>query len=96
MKGSTRRIIRTALDADPDLGTEQVQAALAVLDGKAPRGEVEAQLLTVAQTGALLSLSRQSLWRLASDGVLCPIKVRGSTRYRRRDIEAFVEGSAAT
>ena len=94
MKTMTRRIIRTAIESDPDVTTDQARNALALLEGKAADETMQPLLLTVPQTCAVLGISRQSLWRLARDGALVPAKVRGSTRYRRSDVEAFVRGDA--
>jgi len=97
MKKTTRTIVRSALEGDPDVGHEQIQQALAMLDGKMDAGKgMLPLLLTVADTCRLLNLSRQTLWRLDQDGLLTPVKVRGASRYRRDDITAFAAGEAAT
>ncbi|MBL7077515.1 MAG: helix-turn-helix domain-containing protein [Kiritimatiellae bacterium] len=92
MKTITRRIIRTAIESDPDVTTSQARDALALLEGKTTDGAIQPLLLTVPQTCTVLGISRQSLWRLAHDGALVPTKVRGSTRYRWADVESFARG----
>ena len=49
-------------------------------------------LLTVDQVGRLLQLSPRSVWRLLSAGEFIePVRMRGNTRWRRAELEAWIE-----
>lgn len=48
-------------------------------------------LLRAREVARLLAVSVRSVWRLASTGLIpTPVKVGGATRWRARDIHAFV------
>jgi len=50
----------------------------------------EPQLLTARDVSALLNIGVSSVWRKVKDGKLPqPIRIGGSTRWRRADIEAL-------
>lgn len=52
-------------------------------------------LLSVKDVSAALSLSTTTIWRQVKAGTLpSPIKIGGSTRWRRSDIEAIFAPSA--
>lgn len=54
------------------------------------------QLLTVKQVAETLSCGVSTVWRLVRSGDLPqPIKIGGSTRWRRADIEALTAREAA-
>ncbi len=44
-------------------------------------------LLTPTEAARELRLSRQTIWRLSRQGVLKPVLIGSSTRYRRTEIE---------
>ena len=48
-------------------------------------------LLTEAEAGAVLHLSRTTLRKLWRDGRLVPIKIGRSVRYTQQDVDAFVQ-----
>jgi excisionase family DNA binding protein len=48
------------------------------------------QLLTPQQTADALGVSTATLARLASDGELRRVKVRGATRYSATDLATYV------
>jgi len=50
----------------------------------------DAILLTVEEAGELLKASRTALWRWEKKGILKPIKIGRSVRYRKSDLEALV------
>lgn len=53
--------------------------------------EGQHQLLRVSDVAKILSVGVSSVWRLARNGQLpAPIRVGGSTRWRRTDIEALI------
>lgn len=47
----------------------------------------DAILLTVEEAGDLLKVSRTALWRWEKKGILTPIKIGRSVRYRKSDLE---------
>ena len=49
-------------------------------------------LLDVRETARLLGLSVRATWRLTSAGRLRAVRIGRATRWRREDIEQFVEG----
>ena len=58
--------------------------------------EAEKQLLRVTEVAKILDLGVSSVWRLARKGHLpTPIRVGGSTRWRRSEIEALLSGQVA-
>src|SRR5690554_4427856 len=52
--------------------------------------EDKTELLTVEEAGDLLKASRTALWRWEKKGILKPIKIGRSVRYRKSDLEALV------
>ena len=53
--------------------------------------QVQHQLLRVSDVAQILNLGVSSVWRLARNGQLpAPIRVGGSTRWRRADIESLI------
>jgi excisionase family DNA binding protein len=53
-------------------------------------------LLTEEQAAALLSLSPRKVWELAAGGAIPFIKIGSIKRYRRADLEAWVEKGCPT
>lgn len=49
-------------------------------------------LLTEAEAGAVLRVSRQTLYRMRRDGRLSAVKVGGSIRYRKADLLRLLSG----
>ncbi len=69
---------------------EQLQLrhdAAAVTDGQ--------QLLTTAQTTAMLRISRATLYRKVDAGELTPVKIGSAVRFRRSDVDAYVTSLSA-
>ena len=62
-------------------------AARRVLDGKPT-----ALLVTQAETARLLSVSRFTIFRMAKEGQLHPVKIRGAVRYRLSELEQLANG----
>lgn len=49
-------------------------------------------LLSVDQVAEMIGISRRTVWRLVSGKEIpLPIKLRGNTRWRRKDIDEWVE-----
>lgn len=72
--------------------TAAVESALALLAGKSE----DALLYSGAQSARLLNISVQTLWRMVRSGTIQPVKIRGSTRYRRADLERLAAGAERT
>jgi excisionase family DNA binding protein len=53
-------------------------------------------LLTIAETAAMLSISRRTLYRLMNSGELLPVRVAGRRRFRPVDIDSFLERNRET
>lgn len=56
--------------------------------------ESQFALLSSAEVCTLLRISRTTLWRIVRSGELRKVKVRGGIRFRRRDVERYVEMAA--
>lgn len=68
---------------------ESNQAAPEVEAGR--RGPVNPPLISVDELASMLGVSTRTLWRLLSAGKLIkPIKVGGSTRWRRSDVQQWI------
>jgi len=56
----------------------------------------EKQLLTVKEVAAVTGFGVSTIWRKVQRGALpAPLKLAGSTRWRRADIEALLKPEAA-
>jgi len=52
----------------------------------------KAALLSVQQVASMMQISTRSVWRLLSCGELIePIRLRGNTRWRREQLESWIE-----
>ncbi len=49
------------------------------------------QILTLKEVAAYLKLAKKTAYRLASEGKLPGFKVGGSWRFKREDLEAWIE-----
>ncbi|EGR4286684.1 DNA-binding protein [Vibrio cholerae] len=49
------------------------------------------QILTLKEVAAYLKLAEKTAYRLASEGKLPGFKVGGSWRFKRADLEAWIE-----
>ncbi|EME0092501.1 helix-turn-helix domain-containing protein [Vibrio parahaemolyticus] len=49
------------------------------------------QILTLKDVAAYLKLAEKTAYRLASEGKLPGFKVGGSWRFKREDLEAWIE-----
>lgn len=49
-------------------------------------------LLTEAEAGAVLRVSRMTLYRMRRDGRITAVKLRGAIRYRKSDLERMLSG----
>jgi excisionase family DNA binding protein len=56
------------------------------------RNGPDPQLLTAVEVAAILKISTRTLWRqLSAGGMVRPVRIGGSVRWRRVDIERWVE-----
>jgi len=69
-----------------------MESASKILDGLPP----ERLLYDGAEAARLISVSTQTLWRMVQAGTIKPVKIRGSTRYRRSDLERLAAGERRT
>ena len=60
-----------------------------------PELEVQHGLATCSEAQAFLSLSRASLWRLERKGILTPVRIGRTVRWRWSDLHALASGGAA-
>jgi excisionase family DNA binding protein len=68
-------------------------ARLAKIDPEPVRETVEPLALTVNQVGRLLGISGRTVWRLVAKGELAPpVAIGSSARFKRGDVEAFLDG----
>lgn len=49
------------------------------------------QILTLKEVAAYIKLAEKTAYRLASEGKLPGFKVGGSWRFKREDLEAWIE-----
>lgn len=52
---------------------------------------MEDQILTLREVAAYLKLAEKTAYRLASEGKLPGFKVGGSWRFKREDLDAWIE-----
>ena len=93
MNAATQKAVRAILATDQDIAPEQRDAALAILNGRVPQAGPMPLLLTQMQAARLLGVSRYTIWRMTREGLLHPVSVRDSTRYRRTEIEMIANGA---
>lgn len=80
-----------------DLRTFAEDVARKMLDGVgAKRHDGDISLMTTDDAAMRLGLSTATLWRLRKEGTLTAVKIGGSLRYRREDVERFLKRCART
>lgn len=80
-----------------DLRTFAEDVARKMLDGVAgARHDGDLSLMTTDDAAMRLGLSAATLWRLRKEGTLTAVKIGGSLRYRREDVERFLKRCART
>lgn len=90
MKGTTSTIIRTAMSTDSTVRPDQREAALSILNEKSSPSLIRLLtpiLLTQSEAARMLNVCRVTVYRMAKEGVLKPVWIRGAKRYRREDVE---------
>jgi len=76
--------------------TEKADSTLKPMLTPAPALHSMPLLLTEEQAASLLSLSPRKVWELAACGAIPFIKIGSIKRYRRADLEAWVEKGCPT
>ena len=96
MRRFTERIISTAIAEDPEISPDQTKAAMNILKGVQSSAALEKEaadkiLVTTREAARLLSVSRQTLWRLEKENAITPIILgsRGGQRIKRYSIAAL-------
>ena len=59
-----------------------------------PQAQQEPALLSIGETVRYLRTSRTTLYRLAAEGRLSPVKLRRRSLYRKADLDAFTASLA--
>ena len=94
MKTSTRQVIKILLDADDTIPVEQRQNIWSEVRRRPGPDSLLPLLLTQRQAGNLLGMSRWSIRAMAQKGQLHPVKILGSTRFNREEIEKIAKDGA--
>ncbi|MBT3193246.1 MAG: hypothetical protein HN341_11890 [Verrucomicrobia bacterium] len=96
MNRLTEKVIRLALEEDPEITSKQAREVAEVLKGRSrPVGSAEmgqeAILVSNREAARLLSVSRQTLWRLEKHGVIKPVVLghAGGHRIKRYALEGL-------
>ncbi len=81
------------------VGTVEAAVAAEVSKLGEERGQEKpdppSRLVDVKEVAQLLGLSRRTVWKMSTCGMLPPpIKLGRSSRWRRRDIESWIDGKA--
>lgn len=58
--------------------------------------ELRPLLVTPVQAAAMLNVGRTTIYYLARDGAITPVRIGRSTRYAVEDLEAYVRARSAT
>jgi excisionase family DNA binding protein len=56
----------------------------------APQARPDSELLTVTQVAELLCVSARTVWQLAREGELTPVRLRRYTRWGRAAVMAYI------
>lgn len=80
-----------------DLRTFAEDVARKMLNGVGgPRHDGDLSLMTTDDAAMRLGLSTATLWRLRKEGTLTAVKIGGSLRYRKEDVERFLKRCVRT
>jgi len=95
MKKSTRQMIKILLEADDTIPLEHREDIWSVVTNLPKPDPSLPLLLSQRQTAELMGVSRHSIRRLVKDGHLRPVKILGSPRYHREDVETLARKGTA-
>lgn len=99
MLASLHRLIESALELDHTLSLDDRETILACCRSpgafRERQKEPEERLLSQSQVGAMLGVSRPTIWRLCKAGRLQPVAAfLGYRKFRQNDIHALMAGEA--
>ena len=86
-------ITRAAIKADTAIPANRKAGALAYLSGQA-EVLLPKLLVSTAEASRVLSVSRQTLWRWVTEGLIKPVEIGGVRRYRMADLHRLACGGA--
>jgi len=96
IKKFTEKIIATAMKEDDEVTSDQARLAMGILKGEQgvgshQVGEEDRILVPTSEAVRLLSISRQTLWRLEKQGVVTPVILghTGGHRIKRYSLESL-------
>jgi len=93
MNRQTRQLIQ-AMSHAAGIARERIEAGIAVMEGKVVHSAVTHPILVNQATAArLLSVSRFTVRRMAAEGQLRSVCIRGAVRYSREEIERLARGA---
>jgi hypothetical protein len=95
MNTATAKAIKAILATDETVTPDQCETALALLRGRSSQRAPLPLLLTQKQAADLLGVSRFTVRNLKLAGQLHPVRLLGSWRYRRDEIEAIAAAREA-
>ena len=90
MHTTTRAVIK----ADASIPADRKVGALAYLSGQA-EVTLPKILISTAEAARVLSVSRQTIWRWVTDGLIRPVEIGGVRRYRVGDLQRLASGGVA-
>ena len=89
---SLEQLLKAVLSASPDIRRE-VEAVLSGKTGmQKSEAKVETRLVTISGTARLLSIGRNTVYRLIETGRLDTVELNGCSRVTMRSINAFLDG----
>ena len=99
MLAPIHRLIESALELDQTLSLEDRETILACCRNpgtfRERQKKPEERLLSQSQVGAMLGVSRPTIWRLRKAGRLQPVATfLGNRKFRQSDIQALMAGEA--
>lgn len=98
MNTTSKAILETVLSTDTSLSSGERETVERLISGKssfAGGRHTDRLLMTQKEAGAMLSVSRVTIWRMTRDGALKPVEVLpGTWRYRFEEIATIAAGDA--
>lgn len=102
MNTTSKAILETVLSTDSSLSFGERGAVERLISGKSDFADsrqptiTDRLLITQKEAGAMLSVSRVTIWRMTRDGALNPVEVLpGTWRYRFEEVSAIASGSSS-
>ena len=85
-EGDTTRLEEAIDNVSPQKELEHVEAMRVEKESPIPRDEY----LTIKQIGALLHISRSTIWRYSKLGILKPLRLGSRIRFARSDVDNYL------